>query len=240
MSKLKFGCLRINGRSIIYHKFYRTWVNMKSRCRNKNHPSYFRYGGRGVTVCKRWLDFENFFDDMYSSFEEHERKFGGRQTTLDRIDNDGDYELSNCRWATQKQQALNTRVSRDKRTITYKNVLYLKKEFESIYKVTYEVPPKCRLDINELLYQDLTKLKECAKRDLEKDEKQFITSVLNDGLPRNETIKLLREGGITLERIGQEFGITRERVRQIYASIIDRENKANARKLLENLKESLT
>ncbi len=81
-----------------------SWRSMLTRCRNQNHDSYPDYGGRGITVCERWLRFENFYADM------GERPEG---TSLDRIDRDGNYEASNCRWATLAEQQRNKRRIRD-------------------------------------------------------------------------------------------------------------------------------
>lgn len=90
------------------HPLFRTYHNMKSRCYNRNSSTYPRYGGRGIRVCDRWLESrEAFYQDM------GERPPG---MTLDRIDNDGNYEPSNCRWATHQQQTDNQR--------THKNALW--------------------------------------------------------------------------------------------------------------------
>lgn len=90
---------------------YQSWRAMVTRCTNPKAANYYRYGGRGIAICSRWLDsFENFLADM------------GRRpdlSSLDRIDNYGGYEPTNCRWATAAQQANNRR---DNRLITVDGV----------------------------------------------------------------------------------------------------------------------
>lgn len=83
---------------------YRSWRAMMRRCYTQSDQKYFKYGGIGIEVCQRWHSFQFFLDDM-----------GPRPTghTIDRFpDRDGNYEPSNCRWATQKQQQRNRRNSR--------------------------------------------------------------------------------------------------------------------------------
>lgn len=79
---------------------YKSWAAMLARCRNENHQAFADYGGRGVAVCERWQRFENFLADMG-------KRPSGR--TLDRIDVDGNYEPTNCRWATPAEQRRNQR-----------------------------------------------------------------------------------------------------------------------------------
>jgi hypothetical protein len=101
------GCLRDEQR----HRYRKThggsstraygiWLHMRDRCNNPNNLRYALYGGRGITICERWNSFANFYADMGEPPE-------GR--SLDRINNDGNYEPSNCRWATQREQVHNSR-----------------------------------------------------------------------------------------------------------------------------------
>jgi hypothetical protein len=104
---------------------YNTWVGMIARCTNPNHRSYDSYGGRGIVVCSRWFDFSNFLADMG---EKPESK------TIDRIDNNGNYEPSNCHWVSAKKQARNKRSSH---SITYKGETKTIAEWSEIL----DIPP---------------------------------------------------------------------------------------------------
>lgn len=115
------GCVReemysIVGKMSVKHgmsktKFYKAWSSMRERCLNKSHFVYNRYGGRGIKICKRWEKFENFKEDMYKNYLEHNKKYGNRNTSLDRFpNNNGNYCQKNCRWATQKEQNNNRRI----------------------------------------------------------------------------------------------------------------------------------
>jgi hypothetical protein len=90
--------------------FYLAWNNMLTRVRNPKNNRYNFY--KNINIYKKWLDFDGFYEDMYPSYQEG--------LSIDRINNHGNYEPSNCRWATVKQQANNTRNIERARKYTYK------------------------------------------------------------------------------------------------------------------------
>ena len=111
---------------------YRVWLSMLDRCRNVKCRGYKNYGGRGISVCKSWLEFKNFFADM------------GRRTspkhTIERIDNNGDYSPENCRWASRSDQGRNRR---NNRLITYQGKT----------KPLIEWAEACNISFNALVYR---------------------------------------------------------------------------------------
>lgn len=111
---------------------YNSWTGMVQRCTNPNNPRWNRYGGRGIKVSERWrAAFESFLLDM-----------GPRPkgTTLDRVDNNGNYELSNCRWAEPRDQSNNTNIT-------------LKLEYQGSVKPASEWSRVLGIDHNTLLYR---------------------------------------------------------------------------------------
>lgn len=107
-STISCGCQRkTNSQNITHglgsHRFYDTWRNMIRRCTDILNIHYHNYGGRGILVCEEWLDVRNFIEWAEATYIEG--------LSLDRIDNDGNYEPNNCRWADRSIQRLNQRKS---------------------------------------------------------------------------------------------------------------------------------
>lgn len=90
-------------------RFYDIWCGVIKRCTNENASNYKGYGGRGIKVCNRWNEFINFKKDMYNDYLQASNKYGEKNISIERLNNDGNYDKANCVWATRKTQNNNSR-----------------------------------------------------------------------------------------------------------------------------------
>ena len=88
----------------MHKKIYDAWINMRQRCFNQNHAEYHNYGGRGISICKEWEDFNCFLQDI--GVPEHQ------SLSLDRVDNNKGYSKDNCCWSSKSDQSYNKRSSK--------------------------------------------------------------------------------------------------------------------------------
>lgn len=154
------GCYRIEGlvnRSLKHGlqktRQYRVWARMKQRCYDKNDAAYADYGGRGITVCPEWHDFPNFYAwAMANGYRD--------DLTLDRINVNGNYEPSNCRWATQIEQANN---KRNNITVTRDGETHTMKEWSRILGISYSTI-QCRVHRHGWTIEEAIFTPPCHKR----------------------------------------------------------------------------
>lgn len=152
-SNLKYSNINLSNT-----RLYNAWNNMKSRCNNEKNLRYEDYGGRGIKICQEWLEETQGFINFYNWAINN----GYREDlTIDRIDNNGNYEPNNCRWVTAKIQANNRRKDKNSRYLTYKGITKTAKEWCNEYNINYSTL-SCR--INKLNWSDEQALKDFVER----------------------------------------------------------------------------
>lgn len=176
-------------------KTYQSWADMRNRCNNENHARYHQYGGRGIKVCERWNSFDTFKEDMGLKPD---------GLTLDRIDNNGNYEPNNCEWATYRRQ------NKHKTTTTYYECdgeSHTIEEWADIVGIPRstlsERIHRYKWDIEKALTAPLQH-KENIPDDPEK--RKFMPKL--DQKTADEIRKLHAEEGLSLREIGRRYGIS--------------------------------
>lgn len=172
---------------------------MVHRCTNKNHHKYKDYGGRGITVCARWLEsFKNFYEDM-----------GERPSmdhSLDRIDNNEGYSIDNCRWATPKEQSRNQRSNR---------ILEAFGKSQCLVEWAEELGiPTSTLDSR------LNKRGWCVTKALLLPKKN-ISNQAGKPIPedKRQEIATFKDSGLSQRKVAKKFGVSKTSVRNIWNSI---------------------
>ncbi len=137
---------------------YNRWKHIKQRCYNPKDAAYKNYGGRGIKVCDEWLDKKNGFINFYNWAMNN----GYRDDlTIDRINNDGNYEPNNCRWVTMKIQANNTRHNK---IITFKNETHTLTEWSEILNINLQTLSNRIKQKNKTIEECFTKPSTTKKR----------------------------------------------------------------------------
>ena len=151
-------------------KEYRAWKNMRERCRNPKNRMYPHYGERGISVCNEWENYKTFLSDM--------GRAPSPQHSLDRIDNNGNYEPTNCRWATRQEQAQN---KQNNHNVWYKGELLPLTTICDLYGVSYSLVYKRVLlgwDIDTAIKQPSRKILSKIKIDWFKNQPLIVQETL--------------------------------------------------------------
>lgn len=219
------GCIHL-GAKIIHgmsknNSFYFKWVTLKQRHTNKNNEYYRLYGGKGLKLQKRWMDFIEFKEDMYDSYLEYVRKNGKKRILLAMVDFKKGYNKKNCYWINRKDLKM------------YKKVIYKNKEI-TLNELSMKLNIKLKLLMRRLRdgYSDadLGIEKDRQRRSLLLKNKKFkvvkklnLEKLININSRDRRAFKYrFGIGGKqhSLEETGTEFGVTRERIRQICNLVI--------------------
>lgn len=224
------GCRKCNCHGKIIHNlsgsnFWHTWIMMKQQCYNPKNRRYPYYGGRNIKVCEKWLKFNNFKEDMYQSYLDHNKNFGLNNTSLCLIDNKKDYEPSNCRWATKKEMA-GYRISNI--TIEFKGKEFSVSQLSKLLGISKPTIWSRRQNhwTDEEIIQG-RKFRPNPNMPFIQQNKSLLVFLNN----REKKIIELRYGlkgedAKTLQEIGQMYHLSRERIRQIEAKSLQKLEKS--------------
>ncbi len=113
-------------------RFYKIWYGILNRCNNPNTPKYRSYGNRGIRC--EWSSFEEFKRDMFDTYQTHVGQFGEKNTTIERKNNDGNYSMENCRWATLHEQSRN---KQDSLLYTFNGETLILRDWAKRYGIGY-------------------------------------------------------------------------------------------------------
>ena len=174
------------------NRLYRIWTEMKRRCENSDRPNYRNYGGRGIKVCQEWKNsFETFREWALSNGYSDE-------LSIDRIDNDDNYEPSNCHWVTDREQSNN---KRSNKLIVYKGEKHTLAQWCEIFGLDYSVV-YMRLHRNHLSFEEAIKKGNRVERKLTfKGKTQSMSEWTKElGFKQNTLDNRLNKLGWTVER----------------------------------------
>ena len=174
------------------NRLYRIWAEMKRRCENSDRPNYRNYGGRGIKVCQEWKN-------SFETFREWALNNGySDELSIDRIDNGGNYEPSNCHWVTDKEQANN---KRSNKLIAYKGEKRTLAQWCEMFGLDYSVV-YMRLYRNHSSFEEAIKKGNKVERKLTfKGKTQSMSEWTRElGFKKNTLYNRLNKLGWTVER----------------------------------------
>lgn len=213
--QLSCGCMREESkqtfkRKLFKHgqsktKLYRKYRSMINRCYDKNNKNYKRYGGRGITVCKEWLEsFESFL--LWAYANGYDPNLDGRtQQSIDRIDNSKGYSPDNCRWATQYEQQRN----RDCTSLhEYQGELYTASEFSDKFGISDKSFVYRRIERGQSLEHILTDWKKI--HDVPSNLIEVSNYANEHGISKAHVRRLINQGKIKGEKVGRKWYIRKE------------------------------
>lgn len=190
------GCLQKERNSITHRTHgmcntptWKTWAGIKARCLNPNEPAFKHYGGRGIKVCRKWLKFEGFYEDMGTRPE---------GMSIERINNNGNYCKENCKWATQKEQCRN---QRSNRKIEFKG---RSKPIAQLAEETgiNEACVRARIDRHGWSTEDALTVP-VGGRNLSRESTQKIQRLLKEGLSQRRIGKMFNTSQANVFRISK-------------------------------------